>query len=120
MVPATSHKTQRISLGVWGGDHIQIDVARASATIEYDCAQGTINGPLTIDRTGKFNLSGTHVRERGGPVRQDEKRPGLPARYTGSIEGNKMTLTVVLTDSNEELGTFKLVRGNAGRVRKCK
>src|SRR5215470_14346856 len=66
---AEIRKMQRIPTGNWGGQHINIKVNSQCAAIEYDCATGTIKGPLIIDRNGSFNLQGTHRMERGGPVR---------------------------------------------------
>ena len=113
-------KMQRVPEGTWGGLHLRMEVVDGSATIEYDCANGTIAGPLTIDRRGRFSLRGTHAQEHGGPIRNDEKPNSRPARYTGWTDGRKMTLTVTLTDTNETLGTFSLVRGQQGRVFKCR
>ena len=39
--------------------HINIEVGEKSATIEYDCASGVINGPLVVDSNGNFKLRGT-------------------------------------------------------------
>src|ERR1700737_4602656 len=91
---AKPRKSQRMPSGLWGGEHIRIDVSANSATIEYDCAQGTIAGPLLLDTKGHFTLHGTHLREHGGPIRSDETANGHPAIYTGSIKGGRMTLTV--------------------------
>lgn len=113
-------KMQRISQGTWGGPHIRIDVAPRSATIDYDCANGTIDGPLTMDSKGRFTWRGTHNREHGGPIRIDEQSNGRPAIYSGWIKGDTMTLTVKLADTNEVLETYTLKRGSAGRVFKCK
>ena len=115
----TMMKRQRIATGVWGGQHIEIKVGAKSATIEYDCATGVINGPLVVDSNGKFKLRGTHHMERGGPVRADEEPRKIPATYTGSIKGNMMTLTLKLAGSSDE-ETFTLERGKEGEVFKCK
>ena len=111
---------QRLPPGTWGGDHIRITTEGESATIEYDCAHGTIEGPLTLDRNGKFKLHGTHVREQGGPVRQGIEPKSEPVAYTGWTNGQKMLLTVTLRDGGEEIGTFTLVHGQLGRVWKCR
>lgn len=113
-------KMQRIPPGTWGGSHIRIEVGPLSATIEYDCANGMIEGPITIDSKGRFTWRGTHNREHGGPVRIDEQTNGRPAIYSGSIKGETMTLTVKLADTNEVLDTYTLKRGSQGRVFKCK
>ena len=109
---------QRIPSGVWGGEHISIEVAEKSASIEYDCAHGLIEGPLVLDAEGRFNLRGTHTPERGGPIRADEKAQSHPAKYVGSISGNKMTLTLKLEGADDE--TFTLERGKQGELFKCR
>ena len=43
-----ARRTSRLPAGIWGGVHIMIEVANSSATIDYDCANGTITGPMTI------------------------------------------------------------------------
>lgn len=118
LMSLTAMKQQRIATGVWGGQHINIKVGANSATIEYDCASGVIDGPLVVESDGKFKLRGTHHMERGGPVRSDEEPRQIPATYTGSIKGNTMTLTLKLADSDEE--TFTLERGKHGELFKCR
>ena len=117
-VAAKTQNMQRIPTGVWGGQHINIDVGEKLARIEYDCASGVINGPLSVDANGNFKLRGTHRIERGGPVRADDKPNDHPATYTGSIKGNTMTLTLKVGDSDTE--TFTLEKGNEGELFKCK
>ena len=117
---APAKKPRSISGGQWGGPHIQMQVANGSATIEYDCATGTISGPLRIDSRGRFSLLGKHVREHGGPIRMGEDRSGVPARYTGWTDGKTMKLTVTLVNTKADLGTFELTHGSAGRVFKCR
>jgi hypothetical protein len=111
-------KMQRIAPGLWGGQHISINVGPKYAKIEYDCASGVINGPLVVDAAGHFSLRGTHSRERGGPVRAGDNPPEHPATYTGTIKGNTMTLTLKVNDSDEE--TFTLEKGKPGELFKCK
>lgn len=108
-----------ILLGEWGGDHIRLLLTETGGTLEYDCAHGTIDQPFVVDSAGRYQLTGTHTREHGGPIRRDEKPDKRPARYTGVADGDTMTLTVTLTDSNEVLGTFTLMRGRMARVVKC-
>ena len=107
-----------ISTGLWGGQHISMKVGTESATIEYDCASGVIDGPLLVDGAGRFELRGTHRVERGGPTRAGDSRKGQPATYTGSLEGDKMTLTLKVGDGDAE--TFTLEKGKEGELVKCK
>jgi len=113
-------KMQKLSTGTWGGPNVRIQVEGSSARIDYSCANGTIEGPLTYDSKGRFSWRGFHNREGPGPIRVDDEGHGSPVLYTGSIKGDTMTLTVKLTDSGEVIDTFTLKRGSAGRVFKCK
>ena len=113
-------KMQHLSAGTWGGPHIRIEVGQGSATIEYDCANGTIDGPFTLDSKGRFNWRGTHNREHGGPIRIDEKPNSRAAIYSGFVNGDTMTLTVKLANTNEVLDSFTLRRGSTGRIFKCR
>lgn len=117
---ARPRKMQRMSTGTWGALHIRIDVEKNSATIDYDCANGTIDGPLTFDSKGRFTWHGTHRRDGPGPIRVEHEFKGRPALYTGVIKGDTMTLTVKLTDTDEVVDTYTLKRGSIGRVFKCK
>ncbi len=112
-------KMQKLSTGTWGGPNVRIQVEAGSARIDYSCANGTIEGPLTLDSKGRFTWRGRHHREGPGPVRVSDEG-GAAAIYTGSVKGDTMTLTVKLTDSGEVIDTFTLKRGSAGRVFKCK
>lgn len=104
--------------GTWGGDHAVLEVTSASASIEFDCAHGTLPVPLTLSR-GTFDVTGDYVQEHGGPIRSDETVDRQPARYMGTVSGNTMTLLVKLTATAQDLGTYRLTRGSTGRVFKC-
>jgi len=119
-VEGKPRKMQNIPAGMWGGQGISIQINGNTATVEYDCANGTISGPFKLDRNGKFNVSGRHVREHGGPIRLNEERASQPARFTGWTDGKKMTLTVTLESSKQDIGTFVLQFGSSGRIRKCR
>lgn len=110
---------QRIPRGEWGGTHISMNVGDASATIEYDCAHGTIPGPLNIDSEGKFQLAGTFTPERGGPIRADESSRDQKATYTGTVKGATMTLTLKI-EGSDDAETFTLEKDKQGKLVKCK
>src|SRR2546423_1108989 len=110
----------RIANGGWGGPHARLQVTDNGAEIEFDCAHGTLAGPLTLDAQGHFSVAGTFAGERGGPVRIDEKDTSVPARYTGSAHGDTMSLNVKINDGQEDVGTFTLTKGSSGRLWKCR
>ena len=108
-----------VQAGAWGGDHAALTVADTTTHLELDCAHGDIQGAFATDARGQFNLTGTFVREHGGPIRQGEVPDSHPALYSGSVSSMAMVLTVRLSDSTEVIGPFNLVQGSSGRVVKC-
>lgn len=110
----------RLTPGVWGGDHIRLEVSDAGAAVEHDCAHAEIEQPITLDAQGRFDSKATYTVERGGPVRRDQPPAQRPARYAGRVSGDTLTLTVTLTDTDEDAGTYTLTRGSDGRVTKCR
>ncbi len=119
----TIHKMNKLPTGMWGGQHVELEVNERGATVEYDCGRGTIAQPLMIDSQGRFEVVGKHILEHGGPERvgpSSDNSDTHPARYVGSVSGTTMTLTVTLTDTREEIGTFMLTHGKASRLVKCK
>ena len=115
-----NQETDKVPTGTWGGDHIGLEVTDQMAEIEFDCAHGTINHQLTLDSDLNFNLTGTYTREHAGPVRREEGSHGQPARFTGHVDGQTMTLTITLIEKNETLGTFTLTHGRQPRIMKCR
>ncbi|MCA1593278.1 MAG: hypothetical protein LC754_11645 [Acidobacteria bacterium] len=120
MSDASHEKPGRVPEGMWGGLHVRMQVSEDGAEIEYDCAHGTLDAPLKLDGEGRFAVTGTHVREGHGPIRLGVPPASRPAHYTGRIEGRTMSLTVTLENSTEDLDTFTLREGSAGRLWKCR
>jgi hypothetical protein len=106
--------------GTWAGEHIVMEVTGAGATVEFDCAHGTLDAPLALDSGGRFDVSGSFTRERGGPTRDGDASRAVPARYTGSLEDATLTVTVVLTQSKDTVGVFTLRHGARPKLFKCK
>jgi hypothetical protein len=112
-------RLRRVPDGVWGGEHMGLWVEKERARIEYDCGRGRIDEPLVLDRRGRFNVRGTHYKEHGGPVRIDEQKAGQPARYTGKLVAQTLTITVTLMDTQKPIGTFRLTHNEEPRIVKC-
>ena len=106
-------------LGEWGGEHIALTVTAAGATLEYDCASGSIDEPLMPDASGRFEARGTFVPGKGGPVIEGEEPARYPALHQGTTDGDTMTLRVTRLDSGESVGTFFLALGAPPRVFRC-
>ena len=105
--------------GAWGGDHVALVLDATHGTLEFDCAHGTADAPIPIDSDGAFQVTGTFVREHGGPIREGETPDQHPARYVGTTDGKHMTLTVNLSDEPQQIGPFELVLGASPHVLKC-
>jgi len=109
--------------GMWGGRHIAIQVTAGGAEVEFDCAHGTIEQPITLDADGRFDVPGTFVTEGGPvsvPVDPDARSPQkvLAARYKGRVEGKKLILTVLI-DSGKPSDPFSLTHDNPPGLTKC-
>ncbi len=121
--PATRAVAPRITAtpqlsGRWGGDHVGLTITSNAAAVEFDCAAGSIDGPFLIDSSGRFALLGSWWFTP--PVVSDgwqpEKRAAL---YSGAVKDGTMTLTVVLLDDNQFLGTFTLAFDQTPLIVRC-
>jgi len=110
----------RLTVGLWGGEHIRLEVTTEGATVEYDCAHGTISQRIVVNSRGRFVVDGAYVAEHGGPVRMNEQAGSVPVRFTGQIRGKRMTLTVRRSDTKKLIGTFTLLYGQESALVKCR
>ena len=113
-------RTKGLLVGLWGGEHISMQVTELRTTVEYDCAHGTIDQRITLDRRGRFDVAGIQVAEHGGPVRQNEQLASYPVRFAGQVNGKTMKLSVRNSDTRKLVGVFTLVYGVEPILRKCK
>jgi hypothetical protein len=116
--PGAASRLERVPNGEWGGQHARLMVEDAGATIELDCAHGTLDEPLTLDSSGRFDVKGRLVAE-GGPVRKDEPESERPVRYSGQSDARQMSLQLTL-ENGESAGSFSLTKGGAARLFKCR
>jgi len=107
-----------VAPGIWGGEHIILEVSGKGAEAEFDCAHGQVTQRITLDRHGDFDVAGTFTAEHGGPVLRDENSRSTPARYSGHVDGDTMSLAV--TVGKEKVGIFTLTQGSHPMLRKCR
>ncbi|MCJ0826558.1 hypothetical protein MQC88_11455 [Luteimonas sp. 50] len=107
----------RLVTGDWGGAHVALRLRADGGTIEYDCAHGTLDGPLLAGADGAFRVAGTHVREHGGPARMGEVLPHEPAVYQGRVRGGQMTLDA--STATTALGRYTLRKDAPAQLFKC-
>ena len=118
-IGCTSSISQIDLAGNWGGEHISLTVLDSIANLEFDCVHGTIDEPISVDTEGNFEVTGIYVIEHGGPIRIDETLEKYPSLYKGRIEGEKMTLILILKNTETEIDTFWLTRGAEPIIYKC-
>ncbi|MGC2110653.1 MAG: hypothetical protein WA655_14115 [Candidatus Korobacteraceae bacterium] len=106
-------------VNLWGGEHVELELTRTGANLDFDCVTGTIDHPLVLPNEGKFRTTGTYTRERPGPVIGNGNQ-AASAVYSGTIKGESMHLEVTLVKDEKTVGTFELVHGRSGRVMKCR
>ena len=118
--PTPSPAAPRVAEGRWGGTSVAIEVTSAGARIEFDCAHGSIDGPLELDADGRFDLPGTFARERPGPVRMGQpEEKGAAVRYVGRLEGETLTLRIVWPNAAKPSSSFTAELGRTPRLHKC-
>jgi hypothetical protein len=105
--------------GDWGGQHVSMAATETGASLEFDCAVGTIGEAIQPDEDGDFSVTGVQFPGHGGPIKVGETIESHPARYEGNVRGDELTLTITLTDSDTEVGSFTLVADNPATITKC-
>jgi hypothetical protein len=113
-------RKKALLVGLWGGEHISMQVTEVRTDIEYDCARAMIEQRITLDGRGRFDVPGTQFAERGGPVRQNGQPAGYPVRFAGQVIGKRMELSVRDSSTKSLIGNFTLVHGAEGKLRKCR
>ena len=96
-----------------------MEVSSDGVILEFDCAHGTIPQAPVLDEAGNLEDDGEYVLEHGGPQKEGEPPDAHPALFSGNTDGQKLTLTIFLTDTKETLGPFTLTRGGQPRLMKC-
>ena len=90
--------------GTWGGSNAGLLVDDTSAHIHIGCTNGNVHAPIVLDMSGRFDVAGVH-NITAHPVDLGILHP---ARFSGTVDGRTMTLTVALTDTAVTLGPVQL------------
>jgi hypothetical protein len=86
--------------GTFGGTNAGLIADDTSAHVHIGCTYGDVHQPIVLVLNIRFDLLG----EQDITAYPVERVILLPARFTGSIDGRTMTLTVTLTDTAVTLG----------------
>ena len=101
--------------GTWGGEDAGLIASDTSAHVHIGCTLGDTDSPIHPLADGSFNASGTYNVD-AFPI---DRGVTHPARFTGRIDGDVMTLTVTLTDTGRQLGPVTLTRGKEPKMGPC-
>ena len=101
--------------GTWGGENAGLIVDNAGIHVHIGCTLGNAAGPIRPDANGRFETTGTYNVD-AYPV---DRGITHPARFSGQISGQAMTLTVSLTDTARVLGPVTLIYGKEPKMGPC-
>ncbi len=104
--------------GTWGGTQASLSLTPTDGSVAYPCGVGIIDSAWTLDNEGKFAATGQHFFG-GGPIPPEGRAPH-PVQYSGVIVGAHLILTVTVTDLNQTLGPFRMVRNGPPVYELCK
>src|SRR5256885_6245208 len=102
-------------VGTWGGDNAALIVSTTDVHVHIGCTLGDAAGPLKTDANGRFEATGTYNVD-AYPV---DRGILHPAKFSGQIVRQTMTLTVTLTDTGQVLGPVTLVYGKEPKMGPC-
>jgi hypothetical protein len=111
---ATSTPITQVA-GMWGGDNAGLIVSDTDVHIHIGCTLGDALGPIHPDADGRFEATGTYNVD-AYPI---DRGITHPARFSGQIVEQTMTLTVTLTDTGRVLGPVSLVYGKEPKMGPC-
>lgn len=105
-------------LGVWGGDRVNVVFGLDGARLTYDCAAGSIAGPVHPDSRGRFSVPGTHQAYRPGPERADQAATVRAASYDGQVTGAVLELRVRV-DGDAAVQSYRLEKDRKVKLARC-
>ena len=101
--------------GTWGGDNAGLIVNLDDVHVHIGCTLGDAKGPVQTDLKGHFEATGTYNVD-AYPVNRGIEHP---AKFSGDVAGDTMTLTVTLTDTGQVLGPVNLTYGKQPQMGPC-
>ncbi len=105
--------------GNWGGEGLLVQVTAQGATLEFDCATGTIDVPFVWASDGSFRLTGTFTLGTGGPVMEGHEPEPQPAVYSGQVTGDRMRIGGTFGDDDTPIGPHTVRKGQNELLRRC-
>jgi hypothetical protein len=108
-----------LALGTWGGDSAGMIVSDTAMHLHVNCTYGDVSGRVPVASNGQFDVSGSYML-RAYPIAVG---PAVPARFTGSVNGSRATVTVTVNDTVQKktvvLGPVVVTYGKEPRLIPC-
>jgi len=101
--------------GTWGGDDAGFIVSDTGAHTHIGCTKGDVVGAIVPDESGRFDVAGEY-NINAYPVDLGIRHP---ARFIGQVDGRRLSLTVVLTDTLVSFGPVSLTYGREPEMAVC-
>ncbi len=86
-----------LPLGTYGGDSGGMIVGDTAMHLHVGCTFGDVSGRVPVDASGRFDVAGSYVL-RAYPIAVG---PSVPARFTGTIDGDRVVVTATIDDTVE-------------------
>jgi hypothetical protein len=87
----------RIPLGTYGGESGAMIVGDTAMHLHIGCTFGDVSGRVPVDAAGRFDVAGSYTL-RAYPITVGQS---VPARFTGTIDGNRVVITATIDDTVE-------------------
>jgi hypothetical protein len=100
--------------GIYGGEHAAVSFYDFGVNVEFDCASGWIDTPISLDASGAFTAPGTYtpIEPQSAIVPADQ-----PAIYRGQLHGDWLTLEVDV--GGQTLGPFHVGLNHVPLIDSC-
>jgi hypothetical protein len=108
-----------LPLGNWGGQGAGMIVSDTAMHLHVGCTFGDASGRIALNSNGQFDVAGSYML-RAFPVAVG---PTVPARFTGRLDGNTVTVTATVNDTVEKktvvMGPVVVVFGAEAKLGPC-
>jgi hypothetical protein len=102
-------------VGIWGTRDAGFIVSDTSAHVHIGCTYGDVHRAIALDAQGRFDVTGEY-NVNAYPVDLGILHP---ARFIGQVEGSRLTLTIVLSDTTASFGPVSLIYGREPTMAVC-
>jgi hypothetical protein len=106
-----------VPAGTWGGQGVVMLATDSSAGFRFNCASGSVDGPLALDAGGRFTWSGTYTRM--SPLPGSPPDPPHAATFYGTTDGLQLTMALTVPDLSLESAPLTLTLGDPGNLALC-